>query len=60
MIEAHVCNGGKVPVIRPYPAVACSLCHDGVTIIIPHYIIREYNEKIPSKKPTAINWPSTL
>lgn len=63
MIEAHICSGGKVPgILRPYCALACSLCHDGTTIVVPRDIIDDYNEKVrnPPEKPIVINWPSIL
>jgi len=63
MIEAHVCSGGKVPgLIRPYCALACSLCHDGKTIVIPESIIEDYNEKVrnPPERPIRIFWPEPL
>lgn len=63
MIEAHVCSGGMVPgLIRPYCALACSLCHGGHTIFLPKDVIDEYNEKVrnPPMKVIRINWPSIL
>ena len=40
IIEAHVCNN---EVIRKYPSIVCSLCRQGIDVLLPEEVIDDHN-----------------